>query len=116
MTTTVLTTKISEVENKIPDISGLVTATVLNTEINKVIEDKIRDHDKCIATSEFNKFAEKTFDTELKEANSATNSDNLLTKIKKVEKLKIFDFFFLVKMLFVMVFKICLFINQHLKC
>ena len=31
MTTTVLNTKISEVENKIPNTSNLVTATVLNT-------------------------------------------------------------------------------------
>ena len=31
LTTTVLNTKISEAENKIPDTSSLVTAAVLNT-------------------------------------------------------------------------------------
>ena len=36
VTTTVLDTKISEVENKIPDTSGLVTTTVLNTKISEV--------------------------------------------------------------------------------
>ena len=33
-TKTVLNTKISEVENKIPDTSSLVTTTVLNTKIS----------------------------------------------------------------------------------
>ena len=34
--TTVLNTKISEVQNKIPNTSGLVTTTVLNTKISEV--------------------------------------------------------------------------------
>ena len=42
VTTTVLNTKISVVENKIPDTSGLVTTTVLNTKIEEV-ENKIPD-------------------------------------------------------------------------
>ena len=41
MTTSVLSTKISKVRNKIPDTSGLVvTKNVLNTKINE-IENKI---------------------------------------------------------------------------
>ena len=36
MTTTVLNTKISEVENKIPNTSGLLTTTVLNTKISEI--------------------------------------------------------------------------------
>ena len=36
MTTTVLNTKISEVENKIPNCSGLVITAVLNTKISEV--------------------------------------------------------------------------------
>ena len=36
MTTTVLNERSSEVENKIPDSSSLVTTTVLNTEISEV--------------------------------------------------------------------------------
>ena len=39
MTTTVLDTKISEVVNKIPDTSNLVTTSVLNT---KIIELRIK--------------------------------------------------------------------------
>ena len=49
MTTTVLKTKISEVENKIPDTSSLVTTTALNTKISEV-ENKILDHAKYIIT------------------------------------------------------------------
>ena len=45
MITIVVNTKISEVENKIPDTSGLVTATFLNTKIGEV-ENKVSDHDK----------------------------------------------------------------------
>ena len=40
MTTTILNTKISEVENKIFNTSSLVTTTVLNTKISDV-ENKI---------------------------------------------------------------------------
>ena len=49
VTTTVLNTKIIEVENKISDTSSLVTATVLNTNISEV-ENKIFDHAKYITT------------------------------------------------------------------
>ena len=52
MTITVLNTKISEVENKIPNTSGLVTTTVLNTKSNEV-ENKSPDHAKYITTQEF---------------------------------------------------------------
>ena len=46
---TVLNTKISEVENKIPNTSSLVTTAVLNTKIS-VIENKIHDNLKYITT------------------------------------------------------------------
>ena len=36
MNTTVLNIKISEIENKIRDVIGLVTATVLHTKISEV--------------------------------------------------------------------------------
>ena len=74
MTTAVLNTIIGEVENKIPDFRGLVTAPVLNTKIVEV-ENEIPDHAKYIATPEFNKFAGSVFDANLKQANLATNSD-----------------------------------------
>ena len=45
MIATALNTKISEVDNKIPDTSSLVTTTVLNTKINEV-ENKVPDHAK----------------------------------------------------------------------
>ena len=54
VTTTVLNTKISEVENKIPDTSSLKTTTALDTKISEV-ENKIPNHGKYITTPEFNK-------------------------------------------------------------
>ena len=47
MTTTVLHTKISAVENNKPDTSSLVALTVLNTKISEV-ENTIPDHNKHI--------------------------------------------------------------------
>ena len=60
MTTGVLNTKIREVENKIPDTSGLVTTFIFNTKIGEV---------------EINKFAGNIFKMKLKQANQATNCD-----------------------------------------
>ena len=54
VTTTVLNTKISEVENKIPNTINLVTTNLLNTIISNV-ENKSLNHDKHITTPEFNK-------------------------------------------------------------
>ena len=54
MTTTVLNTKISEVEKKITDASVLVTRSALNTKIGEV-ENKIPDHAKYITAPELNK-------------------------------------------------------------
>ena len=63
--TTILNTKCSEVENKIPDTSILVTTTVLNTKISKV-ENKIHRNSKYITTQEFNKLMEEIFEARLK--------------------------------------------------
>ena len=49
-------TKISEVENKIPNTSNLVTTSVLNTKISEV-ENKIPDNSKYITTQEVIKLA-----------------------------------------------------------
>ena len=54
MTATILNTKISEVENKIPNTSGLIATTILKSKIREV-ENKIPNHDKYITTPEFNK-------------------------------------------------------------
>ena len=51
----------------------LGNTTVLNTKIGEV-ENKIPDHAKYITIPEFNKFAGILFDTKLKHANLATNS------------------------------------------
>ena len=58
MTTTVLNTKISEVENKIPNATSLVTISVLDIKLSEV-ENKIHDHAKYITTQEFNKQGQK---------------------------------------------------------
>ena len=60
MTATFLNTKISDIENKVPITSSLVTTAVLNTEINEV-ENKNPDYAKYITTQEFNKLAAESF-------------------------------------------------------
>ena len=65
---TVSNTKIIEVENKITDTSNLVTANILNTKINKA-ENKSPNHDKYIATREFNKLTAESFAARLKQSN-----------------------------------------------
>ena len=77
VTTTILNTKISEVENKIHHTSGLVTATVSDTKISEV-ENKVPNHDKHITTPEFNKLTAENFIARLKEANLETKTDFLI--------------------------------------
>ena len=63
-------TSLTTVENKIPSISGLVKKTDYNTKIID-IENKLNDHnhDKFVATSEFNTLAANVFNTRLAPAN-----------------------------------------------
>ena len=88
-------TKITEIENKIPDISGLATKTALTTVENKIpsisglvkktdYNTKITDienilnnhnHDKYVATPEFNTLAVNVFNTRLAQANLITKTD-----------------------------------------
>ena len=84
MTTIVLNTNISEVENKIPDTSSLATTTVLNTKISEV-ENKIPYHDKYITTPEFNKLTAESFVARLKQADivNKTDFDNKLTSFNR---------------------------------
>ena len=70
----VLNTKISEVENKIPDTSSLVTTTVLNTKIGEA-ENRIPDHAKYITTQEFNKLTAENFAARLKQADLVSKND-----------------------------------------
>ena len=69
VTTTVLNTKISEVENKIQNAINLVTTTILNTKTDEV-ENKIPDNSKYITTKEFKKLTAENFAARLKQADS----------------------------------------------
>ena len=62
--------KITDVENEIPDIGGLVTKTNYNTKISE-IEKKVSDHnhDKYVTTPEFNTLSARVFNARLKLAN-----------------------------------------------
>ena len=84
VTTTVLNTKISEVENKIPDTSNLVTTTVLITKISEV-ENKIPNHDKYTKTPKFHKLTAESFAARLKQADlvNKTDFDNKLTRFNR---------------------------------
>ena len=57
-----------------PDTSNLVTTTVLNTKISK-IENKIPDNSKYFTTQEFNKLTAEKFAARLKQANLVNKTD-----------------------------------------
>ena len=95
MTDFVKQTRLSELENKIPDISSLATKTALTAVENKIpsvsnlvkkadyntkvteIENKLNNHnhDKYIDTQEFNKLAADVFNARLAPANLITKTD-----------------------------------------
>ena len=88
-------TKITEIDDKIPDVSSLATKTVLSTVENKIpnvsnlvkktnydtkiteIERQFTDHnhDKYITTPEFNTLAADVFNARLAQANLVTKTD-----------------------------------------
>ena len=84
VTATVWNTKISEVENKIPCTTSLVTTDFLNTKIGEV-NNEIFDHSKYITTPEFNKLTAENFAARLKQPNlvSKTDFDNKLISYKR---------------------------------
>ena len=69
-------TELTTVENKIPSISGLVKKTDYNTKITD-IENILNNHnhDKYVATSEFNTLAASVFNARLAQANLITKTD-----------------------------------------
>ena len=87
--------KLTELENKIPDITNLATKTALTTVENKIpsvsnlvkktdyntkitdIENKLNNHnhDKYIDTQEFNKLAADVFHARLAQTNLKTKPD-----------------------------------------
>ena len=74
VTTTVLNSKISDIENKIPDASSLVTTNVLNTKIGELVN-KSADHAKYVTTREFNRLTADNFAARLKQANLVSKND-----------------------------------------
>ena len=94
-TKVILIQKINEVKNEIPSITGLATTSALTTVENKIpsisnlvkktdydtkfteIEKKLTDHnhDKYIATTEFNKLATDTVNTRIVQANLVKKTD-----------------------------------------
>ena len=95
MTNFVKEAKLTELENKIPDISNLATKTALNAVENKIAsvsnlvkktdyntkitenENKLNNHnhDKYNDTTEFNKLAADVFNARLAQANLITKTD-----------------------------------------
>ena len=69
-------TALTTVENKIPNISGLVKKTDYNTKITD-IENKVNNHnhDKYVASSEFNTLAANVFNARLGQVNLITKTD-----------------------------------------
>ena len=66
------------------DTTGLVTKTVLNTKISEV-ENKIPDNSKYVTTDDFNKLTAEGFAAKLKQADSVnkTDFDNELTSFNR---------------------------------
>ena len=74
MTRIILNKNISEVENKIPNTSSLVTTIVLNTKINQVANKNLDDA-KYITTQECNKLTTENVAARLKQANLVSKTD-----------------------------------------
>ena len=60
--------------NKVPNTNSLVSTTVLYTKISEV-ENQIPNHDKYITSPEFNKLTAENFTARLKQANLVTKTD-----------------------------------------
>ena len=89
---------LTAVENKIPSVSNLVNKTGYNTKITE-IENKLTDHnhDQYIYTSDFNKLAADVFNVRLAQANLMLKTDfnaklsSLNRKITKNHSKHLFD-------------------------
>ena len=69
-------TALTSVENKIPNVSNLVKKTGYNTKVTE-IENELnnRNHDIYITNPEFNKLAADVFNARLAQANLITKTD-----------------------------------------
>ena len=67
---------LTAIENKIPDDSSLIKKTDYNIKISE-LQNKVSDHnhDKYIATPEFNKLIAENFAARLKQANLVTKTN-----------------------------------------
>ena len=113
-----------------------MTTTVLNTKISEA-ENKIPNHDKYITTPKFSKLTAAYFSTRLKKATLVTKTDfdnkpatfnkritsneaKHLEIQKKLDSLIRKDYIFFLGRIYHIIYfkhiKICLFINQHLMC
>ena len=94
-------TKITELENKIPDISNLAAKTALTAIENKIpsVSDN-HNHDKYIDTSEFNKLASDVFNARLAQANLIKKKQILMLNYQVLTEklLKINQNIYLLKM------------------
>ena len=123
VTATVLDTKIKEIDNKIHDLSSLFNKTNYDTKISEIEE-------KYFTTFDYNKFTSNILDAKVKQKElvNRSNISNLVKKFElnaklttlatKLGKLKrLIQVNFVAKyFLVMMVFKICLFISQYLIC
>ena len=73
-----------KLRKKIPNTSNFVTTTVLNTKISEV-ENKIPDNSKYITTQQCDKLTAESLAARLKQADSVnkTNFDNKLTSFNR---------------------------------
>ena len=84
MTGSATNSALTAVENKITNVSNLITKTGYNTKVSE-IEKKVSDHnyDKYITTREFNKLTTENFKARLAQSNLITKT-NLGTELKKI--------------------------------
>ena len=79
-------TALTAVENKIPGVSNLVKKTDYNTKVTE-IENKLTDHnhDKYITTPEFNKLTADVFNAKIAQANlvKKTEFDSRLSSLNE---------------------------------
>ena len=121
MSNLVKKTKLTELENKIPDVSNLATKSALTSVENKMpdvrslvkkagynpkitdIENKLNNHnhDKYITTPEFNKLAADTFNSRFAQANLIKKKQILMQncQILTEKLLKIKQITYLFKMI-----------------
>ena len=72
-----ITTAVTAIENKIPDVNTLIQKADYDTKFHGEIEKKLNDDhgNKYITTQEFNRLTAENFAARLKQANLATKAE-----------------------------------------